>query len=172
MACERNSIRAAEGAARSGISKTASKNAAAAGAAQGKEGEKGKIDPQARAKKRALTARNVKTFHEAIKQQRRVSVYYRPVSGKVRKYGNIVPLDVKGGSSPQTKRNRYMWAFSEKSSHPLCMRLNRVVKVEKGDEPFEPKIVAKRWKGKKVTWNLPRDPEAGWNGQRPGKTVR
>lgn len=185
MSCDKNSARAATGATQSGITKTASQRAAIAGSAQGRQekdrkngGKRGiearGIDPQvqALAKKRALTARNVQTFHEAIQQNRRVSVLYRPVdnSGRtVQMYRNIIPLDVKGGSTPSSRRSRYMWSYSEKIKSPVCMRLDRVIKVEKSEETFEPKAIAVGWKGKKVAWNLPRDVEVGWGGLSPAK---
>jgi hypothetical protein len=185
MACQRNFDKAAKTAgANSGIPTGAGKKAVVAGelkkqgpqkegdAKKGQTGQK-KADP--RAKKRARKAQNVKTFYNALKQKRKVSVYYRPVGSNgrlARKYRDMVPLDVKGGSSPQTKSNRYMWGMFEKSNRPVCMRLDRVVKVEKSEQSFEPEAVAKNWKGKRVIWNLPRPAKAGWGGKTKSRRVK
>jgi hypothetical protein len=181
MSCERNSGRAAASAAQSGIPKTSSKSAATTGASRKKEAgpreKNGKEipdpDPRTRsgARQRALTARNVKTFHTAIRQGQRVSITYRPVNGAgrkrggARKYKNVIPLDVKGGSTAQSRQKRYMWTYHEKIKGPLCMRLDRVLKVEKSEGSFDPQTIAQSWKGKTVVWNLPRDAEAGWGGK-------
>lgn len=111
-------------------------------------------EPSLRAK-RQLTAANVKQFHEAIRQKRQVSVRYRSPKG-MRKY-TLIPLDVKGGRSGQTKKNRYMWGYSKKAQGVLCLRLDRVAGVEPLEETsFEPGELAKVWSGKTVQWNLPR----------------
>lgn len=104
---------------------------------------------------RQLTAANVKQFHEAIRQKRQVSVRYRSPRG-MRKY-TLIPLDVKGGRTGQTKKNRYMWGYSEKAQGVLCLRLDRVAGVEPLEETsFEPGELAEVWSGKTVQWNLPR----------------
>lgn len=120
----------------------------------GRPNGKEALAPALRAK-RQLTAANVKQFHEAIRQKRQVSVRYRSPKG-MRKY-TLIPLDVKGGRTGQTKKNRYMWGYSEKAQGVLCLRLDRVAGVEPLEETsFEPGELAKVWSGKTVQWNLPR----------------
>jgi predicted DNA-binding transcriptional regulator YafY len=106
--------------------------------------------------RRRETAEQVRRFHDAIRQKRRVTLAYRSARG-LRNY-SVIPLDVKGGRTGRTKQNRYMWAYAETAGRPLAFRLERVVKVEVlPDAGFEPAELAKAWPGKQVKWNLPRD---------------
>jgi hypothetical protein len=116
---------------------------------------------------RAAVAANVKRFHRAIQEQRKVTVRYRSAKG-MRQY-TLIPLDVKGGRSERTKKNRYMWGYSEKSQGVMCLRLERVLHVTSQPETFEPeKIGQKAWSGKTIAWNLPREwPESGNSGEEP-----
>ena len=76
----------------------------------------------------------------------------------------LIPLDVKGGRSERTKKNRYMWGYSEKSQGVMCLRLEQVQDVAPQTETFEPaEIGQKTWPGKKIAWNLPRD----WSPPKP-----
>lgn len=105
---------------------------------------------------RAAKAANVKQFHQAIQQKRKVSVRYRSPKG-MRKY-ILVPLDVKAGRTGQARRNKYMWGYSENAQAPISLRLDRVLGVKQLDEAsFDPVDLAKVWEGKKVGWNLPRE---------------
>ncbi|MCP5016365.1 MAG: hypothetical protein GY938_14030, partial [Ketobacter sp.] len=57
--------------------------------------------------RRAMTAKNVKTFHQAIKAQQKVVIRYRS-AGHVRQ-ATVVPLDVKRGQTEKTQSRKYMW---------------------------------------------------------------
>lgn len=105
---------------------------------------------------RAVIAANVKRFHQAIQERRKVKVRYRSAKG-MRQY-TLIPLDVKGGRTERTKKNRYMWGYSEKSQRVLCLRLERVLHVTSQSETFEPAELGQQsWPGKKIAWNLPRE---------------
>jgi hypothetical protein len=106
--------------------------------------------------RRRETAKQVRHFHDAIRQQCRVRLRYRSAKG-LRNY-TVIPLDVKGGRTGRTKKNRYMWGYTKTAGRPLAFRLERVVKIEVlPDAGFEPAELAKTWPGKQVKWNLPRD---------------
>jgi predicted DNA-binding transcriptional regulator YafY len=116
---------------------------------------------ETQAQRRKEAAGYVKQFHQAIRQKRQVSIRYRSPAG-LRKY-TLIPLDVKGGSSPANKRRRYMWGYFEKRRRPLCFHLEKVSGVEMRPETFDPVELAKTWQGKKVQFNLPRD----WEQKKP-----
>lgn len=106
------------------------------------------------ARKRQTRARNVKTFHQAIQQQRQVRLVYRSAKG-VQGY-TVIPLDVKPGKTARTRKRRYVWVWSEAKKGPLAFRLDRLLKVETAQAGFDPVAVQQNWAGKTVKWNLPR----------------
>lgn len=61
---------------------------------------------QFQAWRRRLVAGNVKRFHEAIKQQCKVTLQYMGAGATKRE--RIIPLDVRPGLSPDTRHNRYL----------------------------------------------------------------
>lgn len=104
---------------------------------------------------RATISGNARQFWQAIKQQRKVQVQYRSPRGQ-RRY-TLVPLDIKPGRTANTRKRRYMWAYSESSQGVLCLRLDKVIGVKPLAETFDPDTVAQAWDGKQVKWNLPRE---------------
>ncbi len=110
--------------------------------------------------KRALTAKNVKSFHQAIKKQKKVVVRYRSAGHD--RTATVVPLDVKRGQTEKTRDRNYMWCYFEKQDLSLPLKLDDVVEVKQADESFDLKSLGKtsRWwkaKLKNKDWNLPRD---------------
>ncbi len=110
--------------------------------------------------RRVLTAKNVKAFHQAIKEQKKVVVRYHS-AGHVRQ-ATVVPLDVKRGLTEKTKDRRYMWCYFEKRDLSLPLKLDDIVEVKRADESFDLKSLGtkSRWwktKLKNKDWTLPRD---------------
>lgn len=102
---------------------------------------------------RAQTARNI---HQAIQQQRKVQVGYQNTQG-IRTF-ILTPLDIKGGRSEATRKNRYFWAYDEAGRRVISLRLDRVAAVLPTAEHFDPVEPAKLWAGKEPPrWNLPRE---------------
>ncbi len=106
------------------------------------------------AERRRVVADNVRQFHQAIKLNRKVQVDYRSPAGQWRKY-TFIPLDVREGRSADTRHQRYMWGFSEQWNRPMCLRLDRVLKVRVTAAGFDP---AESLKDRLTTeFNLPRE---------------
>jgi hypothetical protein len=102
---------------------------------------------------RAQTARNI---HQAIQQKRKVKVGYQNTQG-IRTF-ILTPLDIKGGRSIATRKNRYFWAYDEAGRRVVSLRLDRVVAALPTNEHFDPVEPAKLWTGKEPPrWNLPRE---------------
>lgn len=188
MSCEKiQTAIAAKAASANGVAKISSKSAFAAGSdaspASGpvkngnelptrleriKERQQRARDRQAQKallakSKRALTAKNVKAFHQAIKAQKKVVVRYHS-AGHVRQAA-VVPLDVKRGQTEKTKDRRYMWCYFEQRDLSLPLKLDDVVAVKRADESFDLKSLRTKsrwWKAKlkNKSWILPRD----WSG--------
>ncbi|MCP5087486.1 MAG: hypothetical protein GY952_11865, partial [Rhodobacteraceae bacterium] len=113
--------------------------------------------------RRAMTAKNVKTFHQAIKAQQKVVVRYRS-AGHARQ-ATVVPLDVKRGQTEKTQNRKYMWCYFEKRDLSLPLKLDDVVEVKRAGESFGLKSLRakSRWwktKLKNKDWILPRN----WSG--------
>lgn len=102
---------------------------------------------------RAQTARNI---HQAIQKKRKVKVGYQNAQG-IRTF-ILAPLDIKGGRSPATRKNRYFWAYDEAGQRVVSLRLDRVAVALPTDEHFDPAGPAQLWAGKEPPrWNLPRE---------------
>jgi hypothetical protein len=106
--------------------------------------------------RRKVVANNVRQFHEAIEQKRKVSLYY-PDASSVRKT-TVIPLDVRGGLSSDNKHSRYMWGYAEKTKMRIPIPVDKVLKVETTGEAFDP-AEAQKVSGKRSlnAFNLKRD---------------
>ena len=116
-------------------------------------------------------AKNVKAFHQAIQEQKKVVIRYQS-AGNVRA-ATVVPIDVKRGTTEKSQQNRYMWCYFEKRDLSLPLKLANVVEVRGSDESVDLKALAKssRWwktKLKKKDWTLPRD----WSAAKKADTQR
>ncbi|MCQ3979569.1 MAG: hypothetical protein DPW09_39630 [Anaerolineae bacterium] len=101
-------------------------------------------------------AANTKRTHDAIKQKKNLIVLYRGPNG-VRRY-ILAPLDIAPGKTEGTRKNQYLWLYSNRHKAVLSMRMDKVLWTKVGDEAFDPNEVTQTiLKDKKPTWILPRE---------------
>jgi hypothetical protein len=101
-------------------------------------------------------AANTKRAHDAIKKKKNLIVLYRGPDG-VRRY-LLAPLDITPGKTEGTKKNQYLWLYSNRHNSVLSMRMDKVLWTKVSDESFDPSEVTKMiLKDKKPTWILPRE---------------
>lgn len=105
---------------------------------------------------RTFRAQTARSIHQAIQQKRKVKVGYQSPQG-IRTF-ILTPLDIKGGRSEATRKNRYFWAYDEAGQRVVSLRLDRVAAAWPTAEHFDPVEPAKLWAGKEPPrWNLPRE---------------
>ncbi|MCL4297957.1 MAG: WYL domain-containing protein [Anaerolineae bacterium] len=105
---------------------------------------------------RYFRAQNARNIHQAIQQKRKVKVGYQSPQGT--RTFILTPLDIKGGRSEATRKNRYFWAYDEAGQRVVSLRLDRVAAAWPTAEHFDPATPAQLWAGKEPPhWNLPRE---------------
>jgi hypothetical protein len=101
-------------------------------------------------------AANTKRAHDAIKKKKNLIVLYRGPGG-VRRY-ILAPLDITPGKTEGTKKNQYLWLYSNRHSAVISMRMDKVLWTKVSDESFDPSEVTQTiLKDKKPTWTLLRE---------------
>jgi hypothetical protein len=101
-------------------------------------------------------AANTKRVHDAIKKKKNLIVLYRGPGG-VRRY-ILSPLDITPGKTEGTKKNQYLWLYSNRHNAVLSMRMDKVLWTKVSNDSFDPSEVTQTiLKDKKPTWVLTRD---------------
>lgn len=100
--------------------------------------------------------RIVERATEAIQSKHKCYVRYRPGPDEAVDTYLVAPLDVKPGATPNTRANDYLWVHSYETGGTRSLRLDRVLRVDITDEPFDPAEVTTGWK-KKPEWNVVRE---------------
>ena len=105
---------------------------------------------------RARIELNTRRVHEAIKEKKKLAVFYSGPHGG--RYYVLYPLDITTGRTKATENHHYLWLYSDKAETVLSMRMDRVLWAKARDESFDPvEIMEKTLKGKTPAWNLSRE---------------
>jgi hypothetical protein len=83
----------------------------------------------------------ISRVQQAIEQRRRIFVRYRTAPDQQIETIEAAPVEIKSGSTENTRRRDYLWVYSYEHNHPLSLRLERVLGVELSEEMFDPEQV-------------------------------
>jgi len=84
------------------------------------------------------TSKNMQTVKDAISETKKVFVRYKALNDTVARIFYLIPLDIKQGTTPNTIYRDYLMVYDEKDQEPKTLRWDRILKIEKSEEDFEP----------------------------------
>jgi predicted DNA-binding transcriptional regulator YafY len=80
----------------------------------------------------------ISRVQQAIEESRRIYIRYRTAPEQPIETIEAAPVEIKSGSTENTRRRDYLWVYSYEHNHPLSLRLERVLGVELSEETFDP----------------------------------